>query len=158
MPRLIVLALLLAGCAATAPAPGLRDTGQPIRSAVLFDPARIAGDWHEVATLGTPGCAPGAVRVAADGGALRLDGRLCGQGKLAARAVPAGPGRLALSGQTDPWWVLWVDDGYRTLVIGTPSGAFAHVLDRGRLPPDRLAAVRTVLEFNGYNATALVPR
>jgi len=158
MSRLIGLALLLAGCAAAPPVAGLRDTGQPIRSAVLFDPARIAGDWHEVATLGTPGCAPGAVRVVPDGGALRLEGRLCGQGNLAARAVPAGPGRLALSGQADPWWVLWVDDGYRTIVVGTPSGAFAHVLDRGRLPPDRLAAVRTVLEFNGYNPAALTLR
>lgn len=158
MPRLIVLALLLAACAAPGPERGLRDIGQPIRSAALFDPARIAGDWHEGATLGQPGCVPGSLRIVPVAGGLRLDGRLCGQGAIAARAVPVGPGRLALAGQRDPWWVLWVDEGYRTLVIGTPSGAFAHVLDRGRLPSDRLNAVRTVLEFNGYDPAALRPR
>jgi apolipoprotein D and lipocalin family protein len=73
------------------------------------------------------------------------------------RADISGPGRLRLAG-ADPaglgaeWWVLWVDDGYRTLVVGTPSGAFGMILNRtADLPPDRLRAAREVLEWNGYD-------
>jgi apolipoprotein D and lipocalin family protein len=49
------------------------------------------------------------------------------------------------------WWVLWADVGYRTLAIGTPSGRFGFILNRGGdLPADRMRAAREVLEWNGY--------
>ena len=35
-----------------------------------------------------------------------------------------------------------VDSGYRTMAIGTPSGRFGMILDRGAIPPDRLTAAR----------------
>ena len=44
----------------------------------------------------------------------------------------------------------------RTLVIGTPSGEMGFILNRdGRLPADRLAAAREILEWNGYDLERL---
>ena len=56
------------------------------------------------------------------------------------------------------WWVLWVDADYRTLAVGTPDGRFGFILNRdGALPPDRLAAAREILEWNGYDLARLRP-
>ena len=162
MPRLTLAALLLlAGCAVAPPLVAMRDPAVPVRSLAAFDLTRLAGDWAEVAHLAPPGaapCAPGRLAVRADGGALRLDGRLCLGGlarPVAARAVPVGPGRLAVDGFAEPWWLIWADDGARTAVLAAPSGAFAVVLDRGRIGPDRLRAAREVLAFNGYAVSGL---
>ncbi len=47
--------------------------------------------------------------------------------------------------------MLWADADYRTLVVGTPSGQFGFVLNRGAtLPPDRLKAAKDIARFNGY--------
>jgi apolipoprotein D and lipocalin family protein len=86
-----------------------------------------------------------------------MKGTLCLNGKaeaIDALARPVGPGRLAVAGEDD-WWVLWVDSGYRTLAVGTPSGRFGFVLDRGAIAPDRLTAAREVFDFNGYVSGAL---
>ena len=53
--------------------------------------------------------------------------------------------------------MIWVDVGYRTLAIATPSGRFGIILDRGALPADRLAAAREIFDFNGYRTEALTP-
>ena len=66
-----------------------------------------------------------------------------------------GPGRLAVDGFAEPWWLIWADDSARTAVLAAPSGTFAVVLDRGRIAPDRLRAAREVLAFNGYAVSAL---
>ena len=55
------------------------------------------------------------------------------------------------------YWVLWVDESYRTAVIGTPNGRAAWILNRDpAIPADRLAAAREMLDFNGYDLTRLV--
>jgi apolipoprotein D and lipocalin family protein len=159
----LIAALALAACA-RAPGPALRDPAAPIFSAAAFDPTRLVGTWTQAAdqSLAPAGCAGGAVTFApAPQGlgveGLAVEGRLClnGQDQAIAGALGrVGPGRLAVPGQAD-WWVLWVDEGYRTLVIGTPSGAFGFVLDRGRLPADRLAAAVQVFDLNGYPAATL---
>ena len=90
---------------------------------------------------------------------MALSGTLCLNGRdvpVAGLAEPVGPGRLRIKGQAD-WWVLWVDSGYRTLAIGTPSGQFGFVLDRGAIPGDRLTAAREIFDFNGYATAALRP-
>ena len=87
---------------------------------------------------------------------LRLDGNLCLAGvarKVSGLAVPSGPGRLSVAGED--WWILWVDTGYRTMAIGTPSGRFGFILDRGAIPGDRLTAAREIFDFNGYRTSAL---
>lgn len=155
MPRLIALLLLLGACAAAPPA-GLRNPAVPVRSLAGYDLNQLEGQWHEVAHLAPPGtaaCEPGGLVVQPG---LAMTGRLC----LAGRAVPlagtaqaVGPGRFRLAGREV--WVLWADHGGRTLVLGDPGGGFAVVLDRGRISPDRLAAARELLDFNGFDPRLL---
>lgn len=161
MPRLTAGALLLlAGCAfapALPTASALRDTGRPMFSAALFDPSRLPGVWVQVADFAAPGaaaCPPGRIEIGADG---RVAGQLCLNGRavpVAGRAGPVGPGRVAI-GTAEPWWIVWVDEGYRTLAIGTPSGAFGFVLDREGGVEDRLRAAAEILDFNGYDRRLL---
>ena len=55
-----------------------------------------------------------------------------------------------------PQTVLWVDEGFRTAVLGTPSGSRAFILDRGATPaPDRLRAAREILNWYGYDLAQL---
>lgn len=154
--------LALAACAPTGQkVAGFRDPATPIWSAAALAPAQIAGDWRQVAAhaVRPGGCAAGALTITPADKGLRLDGTLCLNGqaqRIATTARPSGPGRLAVDGQED-WWILWVDSGYRTLAIGTPSGRFGFVLDRGAPAPDRLTAAREVFDFNGYLPAAFRP-
>jgi apolipoprotein D and lipocalin family protein len=161
MRRVILLGLLvLAACAGPATGPvGFRDPEAPIWSAAAFAPSRIAGTWQEVAHFAAEeaGCRSGGLSFEPAASGLRITGSLCLQGKVAridTEAGIAGPGRLSPGGQEE-WWVLWVDEGYRTLAIGTPSGRFGFVLDRGAGAADRLTAAREVLDFNGYDTRYL---
>ncbi|HLQ20007.1 MAG TPA: hypothetical protein VK146_13600 [Tabrizicola sp.] len=84
-----------------------------------------------------------------------MSGSLCLAGKAETLSVLAplvGPGRFRVKGED--WWVIWVDVGYRTLAIGTPSGRFGILLDRGAIPADRRDAAREIFDFNGYRAGA----
>lgn len=162
MPRLIrILApLLLWGCAAAVPPPvAFRDPGAPIYSNAVFDPAVLTGDWVQVAGFGD-GCAGGAVRFGAPvEAAVPTEADLClpgGRAGFRGDAALVAAGRLVPAGADpalgQPWWIVWADVDGRTLAVGTPSGAFGFILNRGGpLPPDRLAAARAVLAFNGYD-------
>lgn len=159
---ILAAALGLAACApGPTPVAGFRQPDAPIWSAAAFAPGQITGDWQQVAGFSAKpgGCADGALSFAPAGDALAVTGTLCLNGaaqKVDATARPAGPGRLTLEDGQD-WWILWVDSGYRTLAIGTPSGRFGFILDRSALPPDRLAAASEVFDFNGYTTAALRP-
>jgi apolipoprotein D and lipocalin family protein len=138
-----------------------REAEAPIWSAAAFAPAQVTGQWQQVAAFAAePGlCRAGAVTVNPAPGGFAVKGTLCLDGearKIDALARPVGPGRLSVEGQED-WWVLWVDSGYRTLAVGTPSGRFGFVLDRGQIPKDRLAAAAEIFAFNGYTAGRLQP-
>lgn len=155
--------LLLAACAVAPPA-GYRAAGVPISSMAVVDPARLAGEWQEVAGFFGPreGCALGDLRLRqrADGG---FDAGLagCAGGSAAGvtgprRADRVAPGRIAVAGLPDPLWLLWVDGDYRTMVVGTPSGRIGAVLNRpGGIGADRLAAAREILDWNGYDLSRL---
>ena len=159
MSRLtLALALLLAACVAKpASSPAFRDAGAPIWSAAAFQPAQVAGTWVQVADFRTSGrCDAGAVTITPEGQGLRLAGTLCLAGraeKVSGVAPLIGPGRLRIKGED--WWIIWVDVGYRTLAIGTPSGRFGIILDRGAIPSDRFNAAREIFDFNGYRTAAL---
>lgn len=160
----MLMLLALAGCAAPVPQAAFRPAGAPIYSSAAFDPARLPGTWRQGAAFAMPGaaaCGAGGVTIDAAG---RIAGRLCLNGATVPvqgtlRAV--GPGRVQVSGADPggigaPWWVVWVDEGYRTLAIGTPSGAFGFVLDRtGPVPADRLRAAEEIFDFNGYDRRRL---
>jgi apolipoprotein D and lipocalin family protein len=158
MPRLTAAAaalLALAACAA-APGAGFRDPAAPVYSIAAFDPARLPGTWTEAAAFaarGAPPCAAGFARIGTD---LTASLRLCGSATAKGRLAMTGPGRLALAGApaplNQPLWVIWVDTDYRTLALGTPSGAFGSILVRGApLTDDRLRAAAEVFDFSGYD-------
>ncbi|MEM7489583.1 MAG: lipocalin family protein [Pseudomonadota bacterium] len=172
--RPLFLALALAGCTTAVVAPLLpsyRDPSVAIASKADFDPARYAGRWYEITRFPVPfqaGCA-GAV---AEYGTPR-DGRLTirnvcldAEGRpirqIEGIGTVTGPGRLEvrLNGVpfTAPYWILWVDEGYRTAVVGQPDGRAGWILNRDpEIPPDRLLAAKEVLAFNGYDTSALLP-
>jgi apolipoprotein D and lipocalin family protein len=165
---------MLAGCGGpgepVSPFAVYRDTTAPIASKALFEPERYLGLWHEVArypVIFEQGC----VGVTADYG-LRADGLLsvrntCRNPDGTVRSViegtaeVVGPGRLKVRFASVPfvagdYWVLWVDEGYRTAVVGTPNGRAGWILNRDpEIPADRLAAAREILDFNGYDVSRL---
>ncbi len=160
MSRLILACvLLLAASAAKPPAvSAFRAADAPIWSAAAFQASQAAGTWRQVAAFQPEGssCGAGGVEITPEAGGLRLDGSLCLAGTLrnvSGLATPSGPGRLSVAGEE--WWILWVDTGYRTMAIGTPSGRFGFILDRGAIPGDRLTAAREIFDFNGYRTAAL---
>lgn len=149
--RRLILALTL-GLAACADGSEPRDSSARMTSIVNFEPARFAGTWHEVAAIGRPPGAAWRVEVG-PGGALAVSTSRDGAG----RGEMVGPGRFRLSQFAVPLWVLWADADMRTLVLGTPDGRFAMVLDRAARPaPDRLQAARDVLDWNGYDLATLI--
>lgn len=155
----ILAALLLAGCIGKSPdlpQGAFRTKGGQIYSSAVFDASRLAGRWQQVASFGPASCKPGGVDITAGGKAAF---RLCLGGrdiKGAGQMQPIGPGRFAVAGQE--WWVLWADGDYRTLVIGTPSGKFGFVLNRGgTISADRLTAAREILAWNGYDMAQFQP-
>jgi apolipoprotein D and lipocalin family protein len=154
----LVAALTVAACAPKPVATAFRAAEVPIWSAAAFVPSQTAGSWRQVAAFQSEGaqCRAGGVEITPEAGGLRLAGSLCLDGRMrdvSGLATPSGPGRLTVGGEE--WWVLWVDTGYRTMAIGTPSGRFGFILDRGAIPGDRLTAAREVFDFNGYRVDGL---
>lgn len=169
MHRLIFAALLVV-CACAKPEPTrltYRDAGQGLYSNAVFERNRLAGHWTQVAAFAPangPHCPPGEAQFTPQGEAMQLAATLCLGGEEVRYSGPISfpqTGRMLLSGADpagigQPWWVLWVDTDYRTLVIGTPSGSFGFILNRDdRLPGDRLAAARDILDWGGYDLSKL---
>ncbi len=157
--------LSLTSCAL---APSYRDQNVTIASMASFDAANYAGEWFEVASFPVffqRGCRnTTATYVGLPDGALAVLNECDtddGPEQIAGRAEVVGPGRLTVQLEGVPfaadYWVLWVDEGYRTAVVGTPSGRAGWILNRTPdITPDRLAAARDVLAFNGYDVSQLV--
>lgn len=164
-PLLLALAATLAGCG-LGPGASFRDDSVTIASSANFDAARYVGRWYEVARYPNPfqsGC-PGAIAdygLSGTPGVLTvrnicLDAAGLPTGEITGTATDEGLGRLSVRLQgvpvAAPYWVLWVDEGYRTAVVGAPNGRVGWILNRDpEIPEDRLAAAREVLDFNGYD-------
>lgn len=172
MYRLSFAAIIfvLASCAAPAPAfrGVFRDSAAPIYSSAVLEADRLQGRWIQSAAFMAPDsaeCRAGGVDITRKPTGLTAVLRLCLSGaetRASGALKPAGPGRFVLTGAAkpglgEPWWVLWADADYRTLVIGTPSGRFGFILNRaqGSLSPDRLVAAREILDWNGYDLDQL---
>ncbi|WP_375261504.1 lipocalin family protein [Palleronia sp.] len=162
---LALVPLVFAACSTDRPQvtpPGYRDSGAMISSIASFDPARFAGEWHLVASFPTQaqdGCTDNRVAYFPTAEDLRIVNTCTRNGEVArtqSLARMTGPGRFDVQPGPEPYWVLWVDEGYRTAVIGTPSGQMGWILNRNPvIPADRLAAAREILDFNGYDVSRL---
>ena len=159
---LLALALaLLAGCAARAPdtVQGLRDSKALIGATSRYDAERFKGPWLVRDSFGD-GVAQVALVETTQGPAFQLCSQVgCGDGGTLWLAQQQGQGRYVLSrpdGSTRTLWVLWVDEGFRTAVVGNPAGDFGWILDRSASGgADRIAAAREILDFNGYDTDQL---
>ena len=140
MRRLCLLVcVLLAGCAT------YRDRDVPIAAQADFQPARYLGLWFEIARYPVR-FEEGCTATTAEYG--RIDAttisvvNTCRQGspdgpaeRISGSARVVGPGRLKVSFDSVPfvsadYWVLWVDEDYRTAVVGVPSGRAGWILAR----------------------------
>ncbi|MBI1416262.1 MAG: lipocalin [Limimaricola sp.] len=164
---LFALPLVLAGCAIVAPS--YRDASVPIASRAVFDPSRYLGLWHEVArypVVFENGCTDvTAEYTQRDDGLIGVH-NICRKADGTTRDITgtaevAGPGRLKVRFPSVPfvaadYWVLWVAEDYGTAVVGAPNGRSGWILNRTpTITPDRLAAAREVLDFNGYDLSKL---
>lgn len=161
MYRLIAI-LLLSACVAgpkTVAVGRYRVPDAPMYSNAVMDHNRLVGQWTQVAAFGGEACKPGGAEISNAAAGLQIRYRLCESGVEMAGAGPMAAenvGRFNVPGQPGPWWVLWADADYRTLVIGSPNGRLGFILNRGAFPPDRLTAAKEILDWNGYDVTRLV--
>ena len=169
MKRLAISLGFLGLAACSVVLPEYRDTDVRMTSLAAFDADAYAGRWEEaarfpvpfqsdcVATAATYGPPIGGV-VSVENTCLTLDGTA---ERITGTAEVVGPGRLKVRLKGVPfaadYWVLWADDSYQTAVVGVPSGRAGWILSR-ELPirDDKLKAALQVLEFNGYDTSALV--
>ena len=175
MKRFLIAALLtLSACGrevAEAPpgeAVSFRDRTVPIASTTRGGPGDLNGEWVVSAAFGE-GPVRGLdvtdrVRVALEpagrgewtftdraGAWVRVPVALVQPGRYEV-STPQPAANVLFGTATPKLVVLWVDDDFRTAVVGTPDGSFGWVMDRpGQGSPDRLAAAREVLDFNGYD-------
>lgn len=161
-PRLRVAILglgLLAACAAPPPdVQGFRDQAAPFASTQRFEADRFLGEWQLVAAFAATGDpvmpAEHVYRLTTAGQIVQDVTDAAGVTQRRVFGLSA-PGRLQPVGQTtqnEALWVLWVDEGFRTAVLGTPSGSQGFILDRSASPaPDRLRAAQEILLWYGYD-------
>lgn len=160
---MVAACLMLAACSTKPAGPvGFRDPARVISSSTAFDPGRFQGDWQVVAAFGAgAGCGVLSENWAVDASGFVIRGTACGaSGKtgFATRGRLTGPGRVVRDAPRGPeeQWILWVDGDFRVAAVGTPSGAFGHILARpGLARADLLTAAREVLDFNGYDISRL---
>jgi len=161
--RYLVGALLVGGLVACAPVPTVPPApsditfGNPsanIGATTRFDPVRFAGDWHVVARFVETGetAAHDVIAVTYQQGKDRI-----------VVVASEGAQTYAYDGtavlrpkQGDPLIIMWVDEGFRTAVLGTPSGRVGYILDRKPNPrKDRLKAATEILKFYGWDTRRL---
>ncbi len=168
MKRALALLILLGACAPPPPPDSYRDNTVPLSVTTRGALTALAGDW---AVRGTyPNTASLDSVSFAPRGDEMIDVTIvqtgCEQechilsGTWPARPIAQNRMRLLTDSASDPeLWVIWMDEGVRTAIIVTPDGRNAFILDRrAQGGADRMEAARTVLEFNGYDISALQMR
>lgn len=158
------LMIALVGCAAPTATrvDGYRDTSALIGATSRFDLNRFAGEWSVREYFPTKdalwrfdvipnadGTFTWATKAAAAQAAPEAE-------QSATLGTMIGQGRFKLDWDAREYWVLWVDEGFRTAAIGTPDGRFGFIADRNRKGgADRIKAAREILDFNGYDVSRL---
>ncbi|MDF1727027.1 MAG: hypothetical protein P1U53_04665, partial [Sulfitobacter sp.] len=150
----------------SADAGSFRDERATIGATTRFDPELFEGTYHLAAAMTETGEAPQPRRNSyywtAEENQIGLRSVIGSDGASEVLELyeVAGPGRLAKpyaeTEQDREVWVLWTDADYRTVVLADPGGSFAEIWDRSTEPsPDRLAAAREILDFNGFDLNQL---
>ena len=161
MIRAALVLLLLAGCAPPLPEPGqgFRDPTALIGATSRFDAARFKGPWVVRGSFDDDTSQIALVETTAGPGFQLCVEAGCGDGGTVWLADQRGHGRYTLShpdGTTRDLWVLWVDEGFRTAVVGNPAGDYGWILDRNPTGgADRITAAQEILDFNGYDVSQL---
>lgn len=165
-----MLALALSGCATG----NYRDTSVPITTVPQIDLNRYAGLWYEIARFPVSfeeGCVGVTAEYAvnADGSVLVVnscrEGALSAEPRVAtARAIAQDETNAKLSVDFVPYipftsgdyWILDIDEGYQTVVVGTPSGFAGWILARQpQISEARLQRGYDVLRRNGYDLSQI---
>ena len=166
-----VALIALGACAADVPAPvplgpSYRDQTAPIGITSRFDPKKFEGVWYVRAGF-DPSLGRMAFRMidAPKGPVMRLGAFVCDPAGICgdfSEDLPVkrmGKGRYSVrmpNGLSREFWVLWVDEGFRTAVLGNKTGEFGWILDRStKGGADRMKAAREILDFNGYDVSQL---
>ena len=153
--------VILVGC--TAPVQhvdGYRDTNALIGATSRFDLNRFAGVWTVREYFPTERALTGFTVMPGAGDTFtwtETSGQSSGASgaeQSATLGTMIGQGRFTLDWDDHAYWVLWVDEGFRTAVIGTPNGRFGFIADRSpKGGADRIKAAREILDFNGYDVS-----
>lgn len=172
--RWLAFGLMLSGCASEPliEQESFRERSVPIASQTNVGAEQMAGEWvvraafSQVRVTGS-----GLTFSVVDGGELQFletsgfcDDDICGELEHVFAVTQTGPGRWRTVGLTgtlpaEELWVLWADADNRTMAIGTPSGAFGWIMDRGATGgEDRIAAARDIMAWMGYRIDEMVTR
>ena len=148
----LLVCVVVAACG-EAPVPqipiGYRNPTAPLGGTSRFDQRRFAGEWHAAACLGP--CDSRVRYVAAPNGILIRD---AGGSETPFRV--SAPGILRQIDTDQTLVVMWIDEGFRTAVVGNADGRWAVVLDRQRpAGADRVEAATEILDFNGWDVSQL---
>ncbi|MEM6483132.1 MAG: lipocalin [Pseudomonadota bacterium] len=155
---------LLGGCGTRTRQTGFRDVSQPLSVTTRADLSALSGPWfvrghfQGDASLAMVTFLPNyngspAIEYRTEGCLLSGD---CTTETEVQPLLSLGPRRARDTGTGREIWLVWIDEGLRTAAIGTPDGSFGWVLDRApKNGDDRILAAQEVLEFNGYNVSAL---
>ena len=168
---LAVSALALSGCVSGG---DYRDQSVPIETVPALDLERYQGLWYEIARFPVSfeeGCVGVTAEYALDpDGSVKVTNS-CREGSLdatprtaTARAEAADASGAKLKVDFVPfvpftsgdYWVLDIDEGYQTVVVGTPSGFAGWILARDpKISNARLQRGVKALQRNGYDANQL---
>ena len=161
--RYFVGALLVGGLVACAPVPTVppapsditfRNPSANIGATTRFDPMRFAGDWHVVARFVETG--ESAVHDVIAVSYHQGKDRIIVVASEGAQTYAYDGTAVLRPKQGEPLIIMWVDEGFRTAVLGTPSGRVGYILDRKPNPrKDRLKAATEILKFYGWDTRRL---
>lgn len=143
---------VLAGCAAVPEAGGLRNPDTAFGISTRYDPVRFAGPWFVRGAYPLDAQIVAVERRADDWQVTDEAGRIS---LWPATGLQAGVDRV----EGRILAVIWVDEGFRTAVVGDPEGRFAWILDREAAGgDDRILAARAILRFNGFDLSTFEMR
>lgn len=168
----LLAALTLSGCVTGG---DYRDTSVPITTLPQVDLNRYQGLWYEIARFPVS-FEDGCVGVTAeyklndDGSVLVIN--TCKEGSLTveprratARATAKDATNAKLAVDFVPYipftdgdyWILDIDEGYQTVVVGTPTGFAGWILARQpQISQARLQRGYDVLARNGYDLSRMI--